>query len=150
MLRCRPQPVLNGLVRISYHPFRSISRRMRHGHECSGGLILARLVSSVPLQGRSYPDNSFSLCLQLHICRKTMKKLQQLFASAVLTLILSVSTFAGDGVITTWRTEPPPPPAAVATNNEAEAEGVITTWYAAADSATEVVLSLLPSVLALF
>jgi hypothetical protein len=49
------------------------------------------------------------------------------------------------------RTEPSPTPAPVmATNNETEAEGIITTWHTATDSVTEVVLSVLPSVLALF
>jgi len=80
-----------------------------------------------------------------------MKKLQQLFASSVLTLLLSVSTFAGDGVIITWKTEPPPPPSATAPSTEAEAEGIIHTGKAAsADPVTELVLSVLPSVLALF
>jgi phage-related minor tail protein len=79
-----------------------------------------------------------------------MKKLQQLFVSVALTLLLSISTFAGDGVIITWRTEPTPTPAPVmATSNEAEAE-CVTNMSAANDSVTEVVLSLLPSVLALF
>jgi hypothetical protein len=81
-----------------------------------------------------------------------MKKLQQLFAVVVLTLLLSIATFAADGIIVAWRTDPPPPPppAAVATtSNEAEAE-CVTNVSAANDSVTEVVLSLLPSVLALF
>jgi hypothetical protein len=80
-----------------------------------------------------------------------MKKLQQLFAPVILTLLLSISTFAVDGIILTMRTEPSPTPAPVmATNNEAEDEGIITTWRAATDSVTEVVLSVLPGVLALF
>lgn len=80
-----------------------------------------------------------------------MKKLQQLFATGVLIILLSISTFAGDGIIHTWRTDPPPPPppAAVATNDQAEAEGIIIIWRTAADSVTEVALSVLPSVLAL-
>jgi len=78
-----------------------------------------------------------------------MKKLQQLFVSIVLTFLLSVSTFAGDGVIITMKTDPPPPAAAPST--EAEAEGIIHTGKAApADPVTELVLSVLPSVLALF
>ncbi|HZH29759.1 MAG TPA: hypothetical protein VEY11_03270 [Pyrinomonadaceae bacterium] len=81
-----------------------------------------------------------------------MKKLQQLFASVVLTLVLSASTFAGDGVIWPWVISPAPTPAPVmATTNEAEAEGIISTGRtASADSVTEVALSVLPSVLALF
>jgi len=79
-----------------------------------------------------------------------MKRLQQLFASFVLTFLLSMSAFAGDGVIITMKTEPPPPPpASIATNDRAEAEGIITTMRAT-DPLTEVALSLLPSVLALF
>jgi len=80
-----------------------------------------------------------------------MKKLQQLIASVVLTLVLSASTFAGDGVIWPMRTEPAPTPApVVATNNEAEDEGIIVAWRKAHDSGTEVLLSMLQSVLALF
>lgn len=81
-----------------------------------------------------------------------MKRLQQLFTSVVLTLLLSIAAFAGDGVIITMRTDPPPPPptSVMATNNEAENEGIITTWRTATDSVTEIAQSLLPSVLALF
>lgn len=78
-----------------------------------------------------------------------MKKLQQLFASVVLTIVLSTSTFAGDGIILPWVTPPPPPPAAT-TDNAVDAEGIISPMRAATDPATEIVLSLLPSVLALF
>jgi hypothetical protein len=80
-----------------------------------------------------------------------MKKLQQLFAPVVLTLLLSISTFAGEGIILTGKTDPPPPPptSAMATNNEAE--GIILTGKTASDDPiTEIVLNLLPSVLALF
>ena len=77
-----------------------------------------------------------------------MKKLQQLFASVVLTLLLSVSVFAGDGIIQPWVTAPPPPP--VATNGASAAEGLILPWLTSNDSATEVALSLLQGVLALF
>ena len=80
-----------------------------------------------------------------------MKKLQQLFGTIILTLVLSASTFAGDGIIIIWVTEPTPTPAPVmATTNEAEDDGLILPWLTANDSATEVVRSLLPSVLALF
>jgi hypothetical protein len=82
-----------------------------------------------------------------------MKKLQQLFATFVLTLSLSVSALAGEGIIYTGKTDPPPPPptSAMATNNEAEAEGIILTGRTASDDpVTEIVLNLLPSVLALF
>jgi hypothetical protein len=78
-----------------------------------------------------------------------MKKLQQLFASVVLTLIFSVSTFAVDGIITTWPKAGPAP--VTATSNEDEAAGTIHTGRSASvDPVTEVVLSVLPSVLALF
>ncbi len=80
-----------------------------------------------------------------------MKKLQQLFASVVLTLMLSISTFAGDGIIHTWKTEPPPPPPpATATSNEVEADGIIWPMRTVTDPVTEVLLSVLPGVLALF
>jgi hypothetical protein len=79
-----------------------------------------------------------------------MKKLQQLFASVVMTLILTVSTFAGDGIITTWKTDSPPSSSVVTTDNAAEDEGIITTWRTANDSVTESALSLLQGVLALF
>lgn len=81
-----------------------------------------------------------------------MKKLQQILASLVLTLLFSISAFAGDGIIGTGKTAPPPPPpsSVMAISNEAEDEGVITTWHTATDPVTEIALSLLPSVLALF
>jgi hypothetical protein len=81
-----------------------------------------------------------------------MKKLQQLFGAILLTLLLSMSVFAGDGIITTMKTDPPPPPSSVmATNNGGEAEGIIHTGrVTSVDPLTDVVLNLLPSVLALF
>ena len=79
-----------------------------------------------------------------------MKKLQQPFASVVLTLLLSISVFAGDGIIHTLLTEPTPPPPPVATSNASASEGIITTGLTSNDSATEVALSLLQGVLALF
>jgi hypothetical protein len=49
------------------------------------------------------------------------------------------------------RTEPTPTPTPVTmTNNSAEAEGIIWPMRTATDSVTEVALSVLPSVLALF
>lgn len=79
-----------------------------------------------------------------------MKKLQQLFASVVLILVLSISVFAGDGIIEIGRTVPPPPPPSIATNNASEAEGIIEIGAKSTDSVTEVALSLLQGVLALF
>lgn len=80
-----------------------------------------------------------------------MKKLQQLFASVVLTLVLSASTFAGDGIIWPMLTEPTPTPTPVTTaNNAAAAEGIILTWATSSDPVAEVALGVLQSVLALF
>ena len=80
-----------------------------------------------------------------------MKKLQQLFASVVLTLVLSASTFAGDGIIIAMLTEPTPTPTPVTTtNNAAAAEGVISTGVTSSDPVAEVALGVLQSVLALF
>jgi hypothetical protein len=80
-----------------------------------------------------------------------MKKLQQLFASVVLTLVLSASTFAGDGTIWPWVISPAPTPTPVTTtNNSAEAEGIIVIWLTSDGSTTEVALSLLQGVLAQF
>jgi hypothetical protein len=80
---------------------------------------------------------------------KIMKKLQLLFAAVILTSLLSVSAFAGDGIIIIWVTEPPPPP--IATNNAPVAEGIMDAGSATSvDPVTEVALSVLPSVLALF
>lgn len=78
-----------------------------------------------------------------------MKKLQQLFASVVLTFLLSVSAFARDGIITIGKSEPPPP-SLVATNNAPAAEGIIITMFTSADPTTVAALNLLQSVLALF
>jgi hypothetical protein len=79
-----------------------------------------------------------------------MKKLQQLFAAVILTLLLSLSTFAGDGVIITMNTEPPPPSSSAETNDASAEEGIISTGVADTDSATLFALNLLQSVLALF
>lgn len=79
-----------------------------------------------------------------------MKKLLQLFASVVLALLLSISVFAGDGIIQPWVTAPPPPPTSVTTNNAPAVEGIMTTGATSADPVAEVALSLLQGVLALF
>ncbi len=80
-----------------------------------------------------------------------MKKLNKLFASVVLSLLLSASTFAGDGLIWPMRTDPTPPPSSsVATNDESATEGVTETGDTATDPATLIALNLLQSVLALF
>jgi hypothetical protein len=80
-----------------------------------------------------------------------MKKLQQLFTPVILSLLLSVSVYAGDGIITIGKGEPTPTPTAVTTtNNSAEAEGIITIGVTSSDPVAKVALSLLQSVLALF
>ncbi|MCA1568448.1 MAG: hypothetical protein LC803_22920 [Acidobacteria bacterium] len=78
-----------------------------------------------------------------------MKKLQQLITTGVLILLFSISTFGDEGIIHPWKTDTPPPPPSATT--EAEDNGIIHTDKAAADDpVTEIVLSMLPSVLALF
>jgi hypothetical protein len=120
-----------------HHPFRAIFNRVRRKQISVG-------TETLPLQ-------LFHPMVQLHLCRKTMKKLQQLFAAVVLTLVLSASTFAGEGVIWPWVIAPPPPPSSsVVLKDAADAEGVTTIEATSADSVTEVALSLLPSLLALF
>ncbi len=79
-----------------------------------------------------------------------MKKLNKLFASVVLSLLLSASALAGDGIIMPMRTDPPPPSSSVATNDESATEGVTETGDTATDPATLIALNLLQSVLALF
>ncbi|HJR09118.1 MAG TPA: hypothetical protein VJ842_17800 [Pyrinomonadaceae bacterium] len=80
-----------------------------------------------------------------------MKKLQQLFASVVLTLVLSASTFAGDGTIWTMLTEPTPTPNPVTTtDNASAAEGIMQTGVTSSDPVAEIALGVMQSVLALF
>jgi hypothetical protein len=81
-----------------------------------------------------------------------MKKLQMLFASVALTLLLSASAFADDGTISTGKTPPPPPPPAVSTppGDAADTDGVMTTGAPTADVIAEVASGLLQGVLGLF
>ena len=80
-----------------------------------------------------------------------MKKLNKLFASVVLSLLLSASVLAVDGIIAPMRTDPPPPSSSsVATNDESATEGITETGDTATDPATLIALNLLQSVLALF
>lgn len=80
-----------------------------------------------------------------------MKTLQRLCAVFVLTLTLSLSTFAGD--MPTGITAPPPSP-----ESQMTTRGDMTTGYmgdmsagvTSTDPATEIVLSLLESLLSLF
>ncbi|HLL72610.1 MAG TPA: hypothetical protein VK363_14295 [Pyrinomonadaceae bacterium] len=124
----------------SHHPFRQhFQSHATQANDCKR----ARLIP--PHTGLSACDRNFTFA------GKIMKKLQHLFASVVLTLVLSASTFAGDGLIYPWVTEPTPTPTPVATtNNASAAEGIITTGVTSSDPVAEVALSLLQSVLALF
>ena len=72
-----------------------------------------------------------------------MKNLRQICATLALTLALTLPASAG--VITTMKTDPPPP-------STTTADGIITTWKTGtpADTTTEIALSLLQSVIALF
>ncbi len=82
-----------------------------------------------------------------------MKKLQMLFASVALTLLLSASAFAGDGIIEIGKTPPPPPPSSASStslSDAVETEGIISTGAPTADLVAEVVSGLLQGVLALF
>jgi hypothetical protein len=78
-----------------------------------------------------------------------MKKIQQLCAPILLSLLLSVSVYAGDGIITIGKAEPTPTPATM-TATSTDAEGIITIGRTATDPVTEVALSMLQTVLALF
>jgi hypothetical protein len=78
-----------------------------------------------------------------------MKKPQQFLAAVVLTLLLSVSALAGDGVIYPMITQPTPTPVTT-TNNASASEGIISPMLTSNDSAAEVALSLLQGVMALF
>ena len=82
-----------------------------------------------------------------------MKKLRLLPSSVALTILLSVSASAG--VITTGNSQPPPPPppdttSVVTEGVEAEAVGTTDAEVASPAPVTEMALSVLQSVLALF
>lgn len=82
-----------------------------------------------------------------------MKKLQMLFASVALTLLLSASAFAGDGIIEMGKNPPPPPPPSASSTSQSEAadtDGIILTGAPTADLVAEVASGLLQGVLALF
>jgi hypothetical protein len=124
----------------SHHPFRQhFQPRATQANDCKR----VRLIP--PHAGLSACDCNFTFA------GKIMEKLQQLFAATILTFLLSVSAFAGDGVIWPMLTEPTPTPTPITTtNNASAAEGIMTTGATSADSVTEVALSLWQSVLALF
>lgn len=80
-----------------------------------------------------------------------MRTLRQLCAACVLALALALSAFAGD--MTTGVTSPPPPPGSqVATAGDITTGTTldISTGVTVTDPATEVMLSLLQSLLSLF
>ncbi len=89
-----------------------------------------------------------------------MKTLRQLCAASVLTLVLTVSAFAG--VMSTGVTEPPPPPSPSTATPEGDmttgaageisttVAGEISTGVSSTDPATGVTLNLLLHVLSLF
>jgi hypothetical protein len=82
-----------------------------------------------------------------------MKSLKQLGKIAVLTLVLSTSTFAG--IITTGRTDPPPPPPATSSSEGIITTGITGTGQTSSDatlnsSSMEIMLTLLQTVLAGF
>lgn len=82
-----------------------------------------------------------------------MKKLQMLFASVALSLLLAASAFAGDGIIEMGKNPPPPPPPSAASTSQsyaADADGIMSTGAPAADVVAEVASAVLQGVLALF
>ena len=80
-----------------------------------------------------------------------MKKLQQLCAAAVFTLVLTITTFGGD-ISTGGKTEPPPPPSASSAikPGEIQTEQDIQNPEAISDSVAELALNLLYIVLTVF
>jgi hypothetical protein len=83
----------------------------------------------------------------------TVKKLRLLPSSIALTILLSVSASAG--IMTTGNSQPPPPPppaptSVAAESTEAEADGTMDAEVASPAPVTEIALSVLQSVLALF
>jgi hypothetical protein len=90
----------------------------------------------------------------LHLEEKTMKKIQLLCASVVLTLLLSVCAFADDGVILMGKDNPPPPPppsaSSTAQSDAADTDGIMSTGAPVADAVREAASAVLQGVLALF
>jgi hypothetical protein len=76
-----------------------------------------------------------------------------LFASVALTLLLSASAFAGDGIIEAGKTPPPPPPPSASSTSQSDAadtDGIIEMGAPTVDPVAEVASALLQGVLALF
>lgn len=76
-----------------------------------------------------------------------MKKLQMFTASVALTLLLSASALADDGIIQTGMTSPPtpPPPPASSTTTTSNTDGIIQTGYIA--NGTDAVVTAVASAL---
>ena len=82
-----------------------------------------------------------------------MKKLQMLFVSVALTLLLAASAFAGDGIIEIGKNPPPPPPPSASSTSQSDAadtDDITTTGALTVDPVAEVASALLQGVLALF
>lgn len=81
-----------------------------------------------------------------------MKNLRHLFATLVLTFVLCNAAFARDGIIWTGYVPPPPPstPSSTGVIHGDFAEPGEESEETTVDSATEVALSLVQSILALF
>lgn len=78
-----------------------------------------------------------------------MRQLKQLCVACVLTFAIALSTYAGN--METGVTDPPPPSATTQGNMEAGYAGNMeTTSITATDTATEIALKLLQSLLSLF
>lgn len=81
-----------------------------------------------------------------------MRNVRRLFGTTVLTLVLTQATFAGEGVIYPWLTPPPPPPSPTGTAHPAQTDDSAksTGEDGTVDLMTEVTLSVVQTLLALF
>lgn len=82
-----------------------------------------------------------------------MKRLRQLCAATALTILLTnVAAAENEGVMHPWYVPPPPPPPVNKTLSPDTANGELTTMSGepATDSAMEITLSIIQSMLALF
>jgi hypothetical protein len=81
---------------------------------------------------------------------ETMKRLRQLCAATALTILLTNTASADEGVMQPWYVPPPPPAAKIMPDETATGEFNTTSEEPATDLATEITLSLIQSMLALF
>jgi hypothetical protein len=81
-----------------------------------------------------------------------MKRLRQLCAAIALTILLTNIASAEEGVMHPWYVPPPPPPPATKLMSSETPNGELktTSEEPATDLATEITLSLIQSMLALF